>query len=387
MNERAGVVAYPRLDAARRASRRDGVRKLVFSFGFLGVVAAGVGIADLRGEEFLPTVVNPSPAPQPAREDMVWVPGGEFSMGSADPTREVCGGNETMDDARPIHRVRVSGFWMDRTEVTNAQFQRFVEATGYVTTAEKPPRAEDFPGVPLVQLVAGSLVFSPPQRAVPLNDFSAWWRYVPGANWRHPEGPGSDLRGRERHPVVHVSYADAQAYAAWAGKRLPTEAEWEFAARGGATGEPYPWGRELTPGGQWAANIWQGRFPVQNTAEDGFGGAAPVGSFPANAFGLHDMAGNVWEWCSDWYRPDAYARAARGDQVSVNPRGPTSSFDPAEPGVPKRVQRGGSFLCTDQYCTRYWTGSRGKGEPETSSNHVGFRCVADATLRETTMSP
>jgi formylglycine-generating enzyme required for sulfatase activity len=338
----------------------------------------GVGMllglaAALRADGFHPTVENQAPPPGPAPEGMVWIPGGEFSMGSADPTREICGGNETMDDARPIHRVRVRGFWMDRTEVTNAEFARFVAATGHVTVAEKPPRAEDFPGADPALLVPGSIVFTPPADAVALRDYRAWWRYVPGANWRHPEGPGSDLAGRENHPVVHVAHADALAYAQWAGKRLPTEAEWEFAARGGKSGEPYPWGRDLTPEGRWRANIFQGRFPDKNTAADGFTRTAPVASFPPNAYGLHDMAGNVWEWCSDWYRPDAYA--ARTGAVAENPTGPRDSFDPAEPGAAKRVQRGGSFLCTDQYCTRYWTGSRGKGEPDSAACHVGFRCV------------
>jgi formylglycine-generating enzyme required for sulfatase activity len=184
------------------------------------------------------------------------------------------------------------------------------------------------------------------------------------------------LRRREDHPVVHIAYADAVAYATWAGKRLPTEAEWEFAARGGKSGEPYPWGRDLTPDGRWRANIFQGRFPDQNTMADGFDRTAPVASFPANGYGLHDMAGNVWEWCSDWYRPDTYA--GRNGVVADNPAGPADSFDPAEPGLRKRVQRGGSFLCTDQYCTRYWTGSRGKGEPDSAACHIGFRCVRDA---------
>jgi formylglycine-generating enzyme required for sulfatase activity len=316
---------------------------------------------------------------------MVWIPGGEFSMGTTDPTREVCGGPDTMDDARPVHRVYVDGFWMDATEVTNEQFAKFVKATGYVSVAERRPRAEYYPGVPVEKLVAGSVVFTPPDHAVPLTNPLAWWSYVAGADWRHPEGPGSDLTGRDQQPVVHIAYEDAAAYAKWAGKRLPTEAEWEFAARGGQTGQRYTWGNELLPGGKWMANIWEGHFPNENTAADGFNRAAPVASFPANAYGLYDMAGNVWEWCSDWYRPDAYAldlEAAHGGTVR-NPSGPARelSFDPAEPGQRKRVQRGGSFLCTDQYCTRYMLGSRGKGAEDTGSNHVGFRCVA--AMRET----
>ena len=328
-----------------------------------------------------PTVENKQAAPRPAPAGMVWIPGGEFTMGTTDPTREVCGGPDTMDDARPLHRVYVDGFWMDSTEVTNEAFARFVAATGYVTECERKPRAEDYPGVPAEKLVAGSVVFTPPDHAVPLTDALAWWRYVPGADWRHPEGPASNLKDREKHPVVHVSYADAEAYAKWAGKRLPTEAEWEFAARGGRKGERYPWGDELQPGGRWMANIWEGTFPQQNSRADGFERSAPAGKFPPNPYGLYDMAGNVWEWCSDWYRPDAYELAVRvaAGGVVRNPPGParSASFDPAEPGQPKRVQRGGSFLCTDQYCTRYMTGSRGKGAPDTGVNHSGFRCVQD----------
>lgn len=300
-------------------------------------------------------------------------------MGCKDPRGDLCGGNEPMDDARPVHRVHVDGFWMDRTEVTNAEFTRFVAETGYVTVAERPLRPQDFPGVPLEKLIPGSVVFSPPGRAVPLDNFLRWWRYVPGASWRHPSGPDSNLAGRENHPVVHMAYEDAEAYARWAGKRLPTEAEWEFAARGGQAGQSYPWGNELNPGGRWLANIWEGEFPHRNTKADGHADAAPVASFPPNAYGLHDVAGNVWEWCSDWYRPDAYVMQRRADGAVRNPRGPAreDSYDPQEPDLPKRVQRGGSFLCTDLYCTRYMVGTRGKGAPDTGSNHTGFRCVRD----------
>lgn len=300
-------------------------------------------------------------------------------MGTDDPTMEMCGGPDSMPDARPIHRAYVDGFWMDATEVTNEQFTRFVEATQYVTVAERKPRAEDYPGAPAEALVPGSIVFTPPTQAVALNDAYLWWRYVPGANWRHPEGPQSDLQGREKHPVVHIAYEDAEAYARWAGKRLPTEAEWEFAARGGRMGERYPWGKTLQPDGRWMANIFEGKFPHQNTNDDGFTATAPAASFPANPYGLYDVAGNVWEWCSDWYRPDSYALAvaAAKDGVVRNPRGPErhDSYDPQEPGLPKRVQRSGSFLCTDQYCTRYMLGSRGKAAADTGSNHGGFRCV------------
>jgi len=311
---------------------------------------------------------------------MVWIPGGVFQMGTNDPTNEICGGPDTMDDARPIHAVRVTGFWMDVTEVTNAKYSQFVAATGYMTVAERKPRAEDYPGASPDLLVPGSVVFSPPAFLISLSNALAWWRYVPGASWRHPEGPGSSIVGRENIPVVHIAYEDAEAYARWAGKRLPTEAEWEFAARGGKEGQRYTWGQELQPDGKWMANIWQGRFPTENKAADGFSHAAPVACYPANPYGLFDMAGNVWEWCSDWYRPDAYELDLKssGRKVVVDPHGPagSSSFDPKEPGQPKRVQRGGSFLCTDQYCTRYMLGSRGKGAPDTGGNHVGFRCVA-----------
>ncbi len=325
--------------------------------------------------EFLPTIPNLAKPPGPAPAGMVWVPGGEFSMGSDDPTDMICGGRDSMPDARPIHRVRVDGFWMDATEVTNGQFERFVKATGYVTVAERKPKAEDFPGVAPELLQPGSAVFTPTGTPVPLDDYLAWWRYVRGADWRHPAGPGSNLAGRAEYPVAHVAYEDAAAYAKWAGKRLPTEAEWEFAARGGLSGQPYTWGSELKPGNKWMANIYEGRFPAQDTGEDGFAGLAPVAQFPKNGYGLYDMAGNVWEWCADWYRPDYYTELAKAGGVARNPQGPVDSFDPAEPGVPKRVQRGGSFLCTEQYCTRYMVGTRGKAEPSTGSNHVGFRCV------------
>ncbi len=322
---------------------------------------------------FLPTRTDASPAPSAVPEGMVWISGGEFSMGSADPT---LGGHchEPMDDARPIHRVYVSGFFMDQTEVTNLSFARFAKATGYVTLAERRPTAQELPGVPEQNRVAGSSVFSPTAAAVPLDQPLSWWRYVAGASWKHPEGPGSNLDGREQHPVVHVAYQDAVAYASWAGKDLPTEAEWEFAARGGQTGKLYPWGDQLKPGGQFVANIFQGQFPVTNTALDGFVGSAPVGSFPPNPYGLYDMAGNAWEWTRDWYRVDTYAHDAKLGVVR-DPTGPESSVDPSEPGTAKRVQRGGSFLCTDEYCTRYMVGTRGKGEANSPAGHVGFRCV------------
>ncbi len=326
---------------------------------------------------FQATVIADAQAPSPAPPGMVWVPGGEFSMGSADPTK---GGHchEPMDDARPIHRVAVSGFFMDATEVTNASFAEFTKATGYVTVAERTPTAEELPNVPAEARVAGSAVFTKASELVPLDQPLRWWRYVAGANWRQPSGPGSSLDGLENHPVVHVTYSDALAYARWAKKELPTEAEWEFAARGGKSGQVYPWGNELAPNGQARANTYQGTFPVQDVASDGFAGSAPVASYPPNDFGLYDVSGNVWEWTADWYRADAYARdAAQG--LTKNPRGPSESFDPGEPQTKKRVQRGGSFLCTNEYCTRYMVGTRGKGEPESPANHIGFRCVRRAS--------
>ena len=332
-------------------------------------------------ESFTQTKPAAPAPPGPAPEGMVWIPGGEFSMGCEDPSKLPHGGKDGMPDARPIHRVSVDGFWMDRTEVTNRQFAAFAQATRYITVAERTPTAAEFPDAPPENLVAGSVVFAPPRQKVALDNHYQWWSYVKGANWRHPEGPKSTVEGREDYPVTHIAYADAEAYAKWAGKRLPTEAEWEFAARGGVAGKPYSWGDEFQPGGRWMANTYQGNFPVKDTGEDGYVGVAPVGKFPPNGYGLFDMAGNVWEWCSDWYRPDGYAEcvaAADKGTVARNPMGPESSFDPAEPRERKRVHRGGSFLCTEQYCTRYMIGTRGKGEVSTASNHLGFRCVSPA---------
>ena len=324
----------------------------------------------------LPLRAEPaSPAAPPPRDGMVLVPAGEFSMGTSADCASCCT-PEIARDASPVHRVAVDAFWLDRTEVTNAQFARFVQATGYVTVAERKPVPEECPGVPADLLVAGSTVFTPTPRPVPLRDFRLWWRFVPGADWRHPDGPASNIDGRGDFPVVQVAWEDAAAYAKWAGKRLPTEAEWERAARGGLEGKPYVWGDELKPGGKFVANLYQGTFPVAggDTGEDGFKGIAPVARFPANGFGLHDMAGNVWEWCADWYDPAAYAKLP-ANEVTRNPKGPAGPVTPQEP---MRVQRGGSFLCTDHYCTRYLVGSRGKGEIHTASNHLGFRCALDA---------
>jgi len=280
-----------------------------------------------------------------------------------------------MQDTKPWHRVYVDGFWMDKTEVTNEQFARFVKATGYITVAETKPRLEDYPQAIPENLVAGSVVFSPPDHPVELDNHFQWWSYVPAANWRHPEGPGSDIKKRMNHPVVHVAYIDAIAYCKWAGRRLPTEAEFEFASRGGLDRKRYDWGDDFMPDGKHMANTFQGHFPDTNTGEDGYTATAPVKSFPANGYALFDMAGNVWEWTSDWYRADYYQTLAATGNVAINPTGPSDSFDPSEPGVAKRVIRGGSFLCTDQYCSRYIAGGRGKGEPDTGTNHLVFRCV------------
>lgn len=302
---------------------------------------------------------------------MVWIPGGTFWMGC-----EGCG----MPDALPVHLVEVDGFWMDRTPVTNAEFARFVKASGYVTVAERPLNANDYPGVPTDMLVPGSAVFAPTSSPVPLDNPLQWWRYTPGANWKHPEGPASDLRTRADHPVVHVAFEDVLAYAKWIGKEIPTEAEFEFAARGGLDRNLYPWGNELTPGNTPAANIWQGTFPARDRGEDGYAGTSPVTAFPPNGFGLHDTGGNVWQWTADWYRPDYYSTLAQSTALTAggiarNPAGPGDSFDPQEPGAVKRVLKGGSYLCTDQYCARYLVGSRGKAEVSSGASNLGFRLV------------
>ena len=324
---------------------------------------------------FAPTIPGSGRPVSSAPAGMVWIPGGEFSMGSEASAEALCELPGITRDAQPIHRVAVQGFWMDATEVTNEQFAAFVKATSYVTIAERPLDPAAFPGAPRELLVPGSTVFTPTSGPVDLRNATQWWRYVPGTSWRHPEGPGSNLAGRERHPVVQVAFEDAEAYARWAGRRLPTEAEWEFAARGGLTGNLYAWGNDLAPGGTHHANIHQGAFPMRDDGKDGYAGVAPVARFKPNAYGLFDVAGNVWEWVSDWYRPDYYSTLAAAGGVAMNPTGPADSFDPAEPGAQKRVQRGGSYLCSEQYCSRYLVGTRGKGEVSTGSSHVGFRTV------------
>jgi formylglycine-generating enzyme required for sulfatase activity len=314
------------------------------------------------------TTSTSSTASLPAQMDtvppkMIWVEGGTFTMGSSE---------ADFWDAHPQHPVTLDGFWMDEHEVTNAEFAAFVAATGYRTVAETAPDPKDFPSVPVESLVAGSAVFTPPTEAVSLENPLQWWTYMAGADWRHPQGPKTTINGKPNDPVVQVCYEDAVAYAQWAGKRLPTEAEWEYAARAGKESQPYYWGTELKPGGKWVANIFQGTFPEGNTSEDGYTTLAPVKSFLPNARGLYDMEGNVWEWCQDFYRPDYYAQSP-----AKNPQGPNDSLDPDEPGAVKRVQRGGSFLCSDAYCIRYKAGSRGKGEVKSASNNLGFRCVKD----------
>ncbi len=305
---------------------------------------------------------------------MVWIPGGQFTMGS---THRLARANES-----PLHEVRVDGFWIDKTEVTNAEFRKFVEATGYVTTAERPADWEELkkqvpagtPKPPPEMLVPGALVFTPPDHAVPLDNVGQWWAWTPGANWRHPEGPKTSIDGKDDHPVVQVSWDDAVAYTKWAGKRLPTEAEWEFAARGRLEKKPFTWGDAPLSETKPQANIWQGSFPHHNTAADGYPRSAPVKSFPPNGYGLYDMAGNTWEWCSDWFRHDTYRRRA-GDDVIENPTGPAKSFDPRQPNMPQRVQRGGSFLCNDVYCASYRPSARMATSPDTGLSHLGFRCA------------
>jgi sulfatase modifying factor 1 len=311
---------------------------------------------------------------------MVWVPGGEFLMGSE---HRLARPNE-----RPAHSARIGGFWMDRCHVTNAEFRAFVVAIGYVTTAERKPDWEALkvqlpPGTPPpedAELQAGAMVFVGADEPVPLEDYTRWWRFVPGANWQHPRGPGSSIEGKDDHPVVQVSHEDAIAYAHWSGKRLPTEAEWEFAARGGLEQATYAWGEGFQPAGQAMANTWRGSmFPVVSPKAGAAVGTTPVGTFPPNGYGLADMTGNAWQWVSDWYRADAFRRLAIG--VAVNPAGPDDSLDPDEPGVPanapKRVIRGGSFLCNEAYCLSYRPSARRGNDPHNPMSHLGFRLVMD----------
>jgi formylglycine-generating enzyme len=304
--------------------------------------------------------------------NMTWIPAGTFRMGSAD----------FYPEERPVSSVTVDGFWMDEHLVTTEEFWSFVKATGYQTVAQRPPNPADYPDADPGLLVPGSLVFHPTAGPVDLRDYRNWWTYVPGTDWRHPGGPGSDHRDRERHPVTHVAYQDAEAYAAWAGKSLPTEAEWEYAARGGLDGAVYAWGDELEPGGRPMANTWHGQFPWQNLLTDGYEGTSPVGSFPANGYGLYDMTGNVWEWTCDYFTPRHRLAAAFGCCAPRNPRisSPAQGWIAAGPGLhlPLRVIKGGSHLCAPSYCLRYRPAARQGEAIDTSTCHLGFRCIVRA---------
>ena len=299
----------------------------------------------------------------------MWIPGGTFRMGS----------DEHYPEEAPVHRVSIDGFWMDRTPVTNREFRRFVEATGYVTFAEIPPDPMDYPGALPHMLKAGSLVFHPPNHPADLQDWSQWWTFRFRANWRRPYGKGSTIHGLDDHPVVHVAYKDADAYAKWAGKDLPTEAEWEFAARGGLDGAEFAWGDQFTPGGKHMANTWQGNFPFENLATDGCERTSPVGAFPPNGYGLYDMIGNVWEWTSDWYVPRHEGDAPKACCIPENPRGgqEDQSYDPGQPQIriPRKVLKGGSHLCAPNHCRRYRPAARHPEPVDTSTGHVGFRCI------------
>ncbi len=304
---------------------------------------------------------------------MVWIKDGEFTMGGN-------GDADTLEEEKPAHRVKVTSFWMDETPVTNYQFKKFIDKTGYVTTAEKAPTLEELrkqippgtPDPPAELLVPGSLVFKRP--GVLTSSWQDWWQWTPGANWRHPLGPGSSLKGKDHHPVVHISWDDAKAYARWAGKRLPTEAEWEYAAHGGKKKNNYVWGNEEFSEKKPQANIWQGDFPYKSTKPGGYFGTTPVKNYKPNGYGLYDMAGNVWQWCSDYYHTGYYKKEAK-KKVSYNPQGPAKSWDPKEPFAQKRVIKGGSFLCSKQYCKGHLISARMRTSQDTSLNHLGFRCV------------
>jgi sulfatase modifying factor 1 len=326
-------------------------------------------------DEPIKLVLFENPEPPVKEIGMVWIPGGKFAMGTDD--------DLAYPAEKPAVEMEVTGYWMDAREVTNAEFAEFVNATGYITIAERKPEWEELrkqlpPGTPQPDdsvLVPGSLVFSPPTYKVPVHDISLWWKWVNGANWKSPEGPGCTIEGKENHPVVHIAFDDAQAYAAWRGKRLPTEAEWEFAARGGVNGRRFAWGDELSPDGKYLANTFQGAFPYHNEGKDGFVGSAPVGSFPPNSFGLYDMIGNVWELTSDWYDALKFARLA--GQAPKLDAGMSPCYNPDNPYAMERVIKGGSFLCAEDYCVNYRPSARQGTSYDSGTSNVGFRLVKD----------
>jgi formylglycine-generating enzyme len=312
----------------------------------------------------------------PPQTDMVWISGGTFRMGS----------DKHYAEEAPVHRVTVDAFWIDRTPVTNRQFREFIRATGHVTFAEIAPDAKDYPGALPHMLRAGSLVFSPPKHPVDdMRDWSQWWTFKFGADWRRPYGPRSSLSGLNDHPVVHVAYSDALAYAKWAGKDLPTEAEWEFAARGGLDGAEFAWGDDFAPGSKQMANTWRGAFPRENLKLDGYERTSPVTAFPPNGYGVYDMIGNVWEWTSDWYSAGYEADAPKACCIPRNPRGGPEggSYDPCQPEIkiPRKVLKGGSHLCAPNYCRRYRPAARHPEPVDTSTSHVGFRCIVRQATR------
>lgn len=387
-SEIGGVMQKQKIDGRLKSLKARERRLMGIGLLLIGMIGISFLYSEWRGEARYhsnPIVVADGKI---GPKGMVWVPGGEFIMGSSSRLAK--------ENEKPAHKVRVSGFWMDQTDVTNAQFARFVKASGYVTTAERKPewpmlKIQLPPGTPRpadAQLVPGSMVFVGTKKAVPLDDYSRWWRFVPGASWRHPQGPRSNLLGKEDHPVVQVSYEDAQAYAKWLGKRLPTEAEWEFAARGGKEQTDYIWGNEFKPRGKRMANTFAGKqFPVVDAANRNKIGTSAVKSYPPNAYQLYDMAGNVWQLVADWYRADTYALQAAGSEP-VNPKGPNSSDDPDDdvPAAPKRVLRGGSFLCDQNFCMSYRPSARRGVDPYNPMSHIGFRLVMTQQMFEAALN-